>query len=71
MYNGLFSKQAEITRENVKEKANEIAASGGLQTDPFKECLEGKKSLDAVKADESEAASLRALSAHVQQHKTL
>lgn len=58
MYNGLFSKQGEITKENVKEKASEIASGSGLDAERFKECLEGKKSLDAVKADESEAAAL-------------
>jgi protein-disulfide isomerase len=58
VYNGLFSKQGEITKENVREKASEIATSSGLDAERFKECLEGKKSLEAVKADESEAAAL-------------
>src|SRR5207253_6305802 len=58
MYNGLFSKQGEITKDNLAGKAAEIAEAGGLDVAKFKECLEGKKSLDAVKADESEATAL-------------
>lgn len=58
MYNGLFSKQGEITKDNLKEKATEIATSGGIDVAKFQECFDGKKSLDAVKADESEATSL-------------
>jgi protein-disulfide isomerase len=58
MYNGLFSKQSEITKENVKDKASEIAKEAGLDVDKFRDCLDGRKSLDAVKADESEATAL-------------
>src|SRR5437870_9650021 len=58
MYNGLFSKQGEINKDNLAAKAAEIAEAGGLDVAKFKECLEGKKSLDAVKADESEATAL-------------
>jgi len=58
MYNGLFSKQGEINKDNLKEKASEIATSGGLDVAKFQDCFDGKKALDAVKADESEAASL-------------
>ncbi|TMB45465.1 MAG: hypothetical protein E6J55_05990 [Deltaproteobacteria bacterium] len=58
MYNGLFSKQGEINKDNLAGKAAEIAEAGGLDVAKFKECLEGKKSLDAVKADESEATAL-------------
>jgi len=58
MYNGLFSKQSEISKDNVAAKAAEIGEAGGLDVAKLKECLEGKKSLDAVKADESEATAL-------------
>jgi protein-disulfide isomerase len=58
MYNGLFSKQGEITKENLKDKASEIARSGGIDVAKLTECLEGRKALDAVKADESEATVL-------------
>src|SRR5437867_1795153 len=58
MYDGLFSNQAEITQANLKEKATDIATKGGMDVAKFQECLDGKKSLDAVHADESEATSL-------------
>ena len=58
MYNGLFSKQSEITKDNLKDKASEIAKEAGLDVDKFRDCLYGRKSLDAVKADESEATAL-------------
>ena len=58
MYNGLFSKQSAITKDNLKEKATGIARDGGLDVAKFQECLDGKKALDAVKADESEAVAL-------------
>ena len=58
MYNGLFSKQSEITKDNLREKASDIAKEGGLDVAKFQDCLDGKKAMDAVKADESEATAL-------------
>jgi len=58
MYNGLFSKQGEITKDNLKDKASEIAKNGNMDVGKFQECLDGKKSLDAVKADENEGNAL-------------
>ncbi len=58
MYNGLFSKQGEITKDNLKDKATEIATQGGLDVPKFQQCFESKQSLEAVKADETEASSL-------------
>jgi protein-disulfide isomerase len=58
MYNGLFSKQSEITKDNFKEKATGIAKDAGLDVAKFEDCLDGRKTLDAVKADESEATAL-------------
>ena len=58
MYDGLFSKQGEITKENLKEKATEIASAGGMDIAKFQECLDGKQALDAVKTDQSEATGL-------------
>jgi len=58
MYNGLFSQQAEITEENLRTKAIEIARGGGLDVEAFQVCLDDKKAIDAVKADETEAAAL-------------
>ena len=58
MYNGLFSKQADINKDNLKDKSSEIAKDAGMDVAKFQECLDGKKTLDAVKADESEATAL-------------
>jgi protein-disulfide isomerase len=58
MYEGLFSKQGEITKENLKEKTSGIAETGGMDVAKFQECLDGRKALDAVKADEAEANAL-------------
>jgi protein-disulfide isomerase len=58
MYDGLFSQQAQITKENLPAKVGEIATAGGLDVPRLKECLSSRKTIDAVKADQSEAASL-------------
>jgi len=58
MYNGLFAKQSELTKENFEEKAVEIAKSAGLDVDAFQTCLQERKTLDAVHADEEEANTL-------------
>src|SRR5438034_5612692 len=58
MYNGLFSKQGEITKDNLKDEASEIAKDGGLDVPKFQECFDGKKSQDAVDADVQEAGAL-------------
>jgi protein-disulfide isomerase len=58
MYDGLFAKQGEIKKENLKEKASAIATDAGMDVPAFQECLDGRKTLAAVKADESEAAAL-------------
>src|SRR5437773_1519155 len=58
MYNGLYSKQSEITKDNLAAKAAEIAESGGIDVAKLKECIDGKQSLDAVKADAGEARAL-------------
>lgn len=58
MYNGLFSKQADITKENLKEKASEIATGAGMDVAKLQTCLDNKQALDAVKADETEATAL-------------
>src|SRR5437867_5655887 len=45
MYNGLFSKQSEITKENLKDKASEIGKDGGMDVTKLQECLDAKKTL--------------------------
>jgi protein-disulfide isomerase len=58
LYDGLFSQQAQITKENLPAKVEEIATASGLDVPRLKECLSSRKTIDAVKADESEAASV-------------
>jgi protein-disulfide isomerase len=58
MYNGLFTKQGEITKDNLKDKVTEIAQAANLDTAKLQDCIDGKKALDAVKADADEATAL-------------
>jgi protein-disulfide isomerase len=58
MYNGLFAKQGEINRENLKDKVSEVGKAGGLDVDKLQECLAGKQSQAAVDADVKEAGTL-------------
>jgi protein-disulfide isomerase len=58
MYNGLFSGQSEINKDNLKDKASEIARNAGLDVAKLEECLAGKQSKDAVDADMKEATAL-------------
>jgi protein-disulfide isomerase len=58
MYDGLFGQQAQITKDNLPAKVEEIATAAGLDVPRLKECLAGRKTIDAVKADQAEAASV-------------
>src|SRR5262245_4770011 len=58
VYNALFAKQNEINKENLPAKVEEIATAAGLDVPKLKECMQGRKSIDAVKADQAEAAAV-------------
>ena len=58
MYNGLFSKQNDITKENLRERASDIARDAGLDVAAFQACFDGKQAQDAVDADVHEASAL-------------
>jgi len=58
LYDGLFAKQGEINKENLPAKVEEIATAAGLDVPKLKECLASRKSIDAVKADQQEAAAV-------------
>jgi protein-disulfide isomerase len=58
LYDGLFAQQAQITKENLPTKVEEIATAAGLDVPRLKDCLAGRKTIDAVKADQAEAASV-------------
>jgi protein-disulfide isomerase len=57
VYNGLFSQQGSINKDNLPAKVEEIAnASGGkIDVAKLKECLASKQTLEAVKKDMAEA----------------
>lgn len=60
VYDGLFSQQANINKDNLLAKVEEIATASGGKIDAakLKECLTSKQTLDAVKADMAEAAEV-------------
>ena len=58
LYNGLFAAQNEITKENLPAKVEQIATAAGLDVPKLKDCLASRKSLDAVRADQQEAAAV-------------
>jgi protein-disulfide isomerase len=58
MYNGLFTKQDQITKENLREKSSDIAKDSGMDVGKFQQCFDGKQTLDAVHADSNEATAL-------------
>jgi len=58
VYRGLFEKQGTITRDNFQATATALATDAGLDATQFGACLDGKATLDAVKADQVEATSL-------------
>ena len=58
MYDGLFSKQGEVTKENLKDKASEIGTKAGMDVAKLQACIDAKQAIDAVRADESEATAL-------------
>ena len=58
MYRGLFEKQQEITKDNLEAKAAEIARGAGVDADDLAACLDGRQTLDSVKADVAEAEAL-------------
>jgi protein-disulfide isomerase len=58
MYNGLFTKQSDINKDNFRERVTTIAQDGGMDSTKLQQCLEARAAMDAVKADESEATAL-------------
>ncbi|TMA73215.1 MAG: hypothetical protein E6J77_24700 [Deltaproteobacteria bacterium] len=47
-----------MTKDNLRDKVTEIAQGAGMDVAKFQECFDGKKTLDAVKADQSEGTAL-------------
>src|SRR5262249_1608015 len=45
MYNGLFTHQSEINKDNLKDKVTEIAKSGNLDVAKLQECFDGRQAM--------------------------
>lgn len=54
VYDYYFSHQKELTVDNVKDKTLEALKDSKIDAAKFKECFDGKKTLDRVKADQAE-----------------
>src|SRR5207237_3303816 len=58
LYNYYFTNQKDITAQNLKEKSIEALKDSGVDTAKFTDCLDNKKTLDLVKADQAEGSSV-------------
>jgi protein-disulfide isomerase len=58
LYDGLFSQQAQISKENLPAKVEEIASAAGLDVPALKACLADRATLNEVKGDQAEAAAV-------------
>lgn len=54
LYEYYFTHQKDLTQDNLKEKSLEALKGTKVDAGKFKECFDGKKLLDRVKADETE-----------------
>lgn len=58
LYDFLFQNQATITPDNVKQQAEGVIKSAGLDVAAFDTCFDSKAAADLVKADQAEAEML-------------
>ncbi len=58
LYNFYFQNQKDITPDNLKAKSLEVLKDDGVNADKFTDCLDNKKTLDAVNADMNEGQSV-------------
>jgi protein-disulfide isomerase len=58
LYNFYFSNQQTITKDNLKDKSLEALKDDGIDAAKFGDCLDNKKTLDLVKADQAEGSSV-------------
>ncbi|MGH7893971.1 MAG: DsbA family protein [Candidatus Binatia bacterium] len=58
LYNAFFENQQAINPTNVKEKAQEYLKDSGVDMAKWNDCYDNKKSLEKVKAEQAEGASL-------------
>jgi len=58
LYNFYFTNQQSITKDNIKDKSLEALKDDGIDAGKFGDCLDNKKTLDLVKADQAEGSSV-------------
>jgi protein-disulfide isomerase len=58
LYDYFFQNQQTITQDNVKEKAEGVIKSSGLDVAAFDTCFDNKAAADVVKADQAEGEAL-------------
>jgi protein-disulfide isomerase len=58
LYDYYFQNQKDITAQNLKDKSLEALKGSGVDATKFGDCLDNKKTLDAVKAEQAEGTSV-------------
>jgi protein-disulfide isomerase len=58
LYNFYFTNQQSLTKDNLKDKSLEALKDDGIDAAKFGDCLDNKKTLDLVKADQAEGSSV-------------
>ncbi|MFI5397857.1 MAG: DsbA family protein [Candidatus Binatia bacterium] len=58
LYNFYFQNQRDITAQNLKDKSAEALKDDGIDMGKFSDCLDNKKTLDLVKAEQAEGGSV-------------
>lgn len=58
LYNYYFQNQRDLTAQNLKDKSVEALKDDGIDLAKFGDCLDNKKTLDLVKAEQAEGSSV-------------
>jgi protein-disulfide isomerase len=58
LYNYYFTNQRDVTPQNIKDKSIEALKDSGVDTAKFSDCLDNKKTLDQVKAQQAEGGTV-------------
>ncbi len=58
LYDYYFQNQRDITPQNLKEKSLEVLKDSGVDAAKFSDCLDNKKTVDLVKAEQTEGGSV-------------
>ena len=58
LYDYYFQNQRDITPQNLKDKSLEALKDSGIDAAKFSDCLDNKKTLDVVKAEQAEGGSV-------------